>query len=185
MGREKLPNVGWQKFRPAKGYVAHCGVARGLRLLFPCPIGVQNHQIEIRQLRREHRSHSWGQAVRQLAAEAVKEGFPRLGVVAFGRDGYRRDQRIGRSKGQNDRRGHSRPWGSRRGDSMPGVWSRGAAGPEAKATAGGEKPAGAAVRRRVRVEMRPEDGNMLGGAGVPSGDGVDAPGSVITAESSP
>ena len=46
-------------------------------------------------------------------------------------------------------------------------------------------PAAAAVRRRVRMEMRPEGGNIFRDARLPGGDGADAAGSVITAESSP
>ena len=43
----------------------------------------------------------------------------------------------------------------------------------------------ATVLRRVRVEMRPEGGKAVGGAGSPCGEGADAPGSVISAESAP
>ena len=43
----------------------------------------------------------------------------------------------------------------------------------------------AAVLRRVRVEMRPEGGKAVGGAGSPFGKGADAAGSVIVAESAP
>ena len=34
VGRETRQKVGWQKFRPASGYVVHGGVARGLGLVF-------------------------------------------------------------------------------------------------------------------------------------------------------
>ena len=43
----------------------------------------------------------------------------------------------------------------------------------------------AAVFRRVRVEMRPEGYKAVGGAGSPCGEGADAAGSVILAESTP
>ena len=43
----------------------------------------------------------------------------------------------------------------------------------------------AAVLRRVRVEMRLEGGKAVGGAGSPCGEGADAAGSVIAAESAP
>lgn len=43
-------------------------------------------------------------------------------------------------------------------------------------------PVAAAVRRRVRVEMRPEDGSVpvVGGARVPGGEGAGAAGSAIS-----
>ena len=41
MGRETRQKVGGQNVRPAKGHVAHGGVARGLGLLFPSPVGVR------------------------------------------------------------------------------------------------------------------------------------------------
>ena len=44
-------------------------------------------------------------------------------------------------------------------------------------------PGAAAVRRRVRVEMRSEGVKAVGGAGSPGGERVDAAGSVIAAES--
>ena len=46
-------------------------------------------------------------------------------------------------------------------------------------------PVPTAVRRRVRVEMQPEDGKAVRGAGSPGGEGADAAGSVIAAESAP
>ena len=46
-------------------------------------------------------------------------------------------------------------------------------------------PAAAAVRRRVRVEMRPEGGKTVRGDGLPGEERADAAGPVITAESSP
>ena len=46
-------------------------------------------------------------------------------------------------------------------------------------------PAGAAVRWRVRVEMRPEGGQTFRGAGLPGGEEADAAGPVITPESFP
>ena len=39
--------------------------------------------------------------------------------------------------------------------------------------------------RRVGVKMRPEGGKAVGGAGSPCGEGADAAGSVISAESAP
>ena len=42
-----------------------------------------------------------------------------------------------------------------------------------------------AVLRRVPVEMRPEGGKVVGGAGSPCGEEADAAGSVISAESAP
>ena len=41
VGRETRQNVGWKNFRPANGYVARGGLARGLGLLFPSPVGVR------------------------------------------------------------------------------------------------------------------------------------------------
>ena len=58
-------------------------------------------------------------------------------------------------------------------------------GPKPSPTAGGAVPAAAAVRRRVRVEMRPQGGETFRGAGWPGGEGATAAGSVVTAESSP
>ena len=46
-------------------------------------------------------------------------------------------------------------------------------------------PAAAAVRRRVRVEMRPEGGKIFRGAGLSGDEWADAVGFVITAESCP
>ena len=46
-------------------------------------------------------------------------------------------------------------------------------------------PAPAAVRRRARVEMRPEGGKAVGGEVSPRGEGVDAAGLVTAAESAP
>ena len=46
-------------------------------------------------------------------------------------------------------------------------------------------PEAAAVFRRVRVEMRPEGDNSIGGAGLPGGEGADAAGPVVAAESAP
>ena len=43
----------------------------------------------------------------------------------------------------------------------------------------------AAVRRRVRVDMRPEDGRVVGRAGDPGIEGAGAGGSVIATESGP
>ena len=56
-------------------------------------------------------------------------------------------------------------------------------GPEPLSTAGGAAPAAAAVRRRVRVEMLPENGKAVGGAGSPGDEGADAAGSMVAAES--
>ena len=44
---------------------------------------------------------------------------------------------------------------------------------------------GATVRRRVRVEMRPEGGKAIGCAGSPGGEEANAAGSVIPAKSAP
>ena len=46
-------------------------------------------------------------------------------------------------------------------------------------------PVAAAIRRCVRVEMRPEGGKSVGGATSPGGAGADAAVSVIAAESAP
>ena len=46
-------------------------------------------------------------------------------------------------------------------------------------------PVAAAVHRRVQVEMKPEGGEAVGGAGLPGGEGVYAAGSVIAAELAP
>ena len=43
----------------------------------------------------------------------------------------------------------------------------------------------AAVRQRVRLGMGPEGGKVVGGAGSPGGEGTDAAGSMIAAESTP
>ena len=45
-------------------------------------------------------------------------------------------------------------------------------------------PVAAIARRRVRVEMRPEDDSVtvIGGTGMPDGEGADATGSVIVTE---
>ena len=59
-------------------------------------------------------------------------------------------------------------------------------GPTPKSTAGCAMPAAPAVRRRVRVEMRPEGGKTFRGVCLTGlGLGLDAVGSVITAECSP
>ena len=42
-----------------------------------------------------------------------------------------------------------------------------------------------AIRHRVRVKMRSDGGKAVGIAGSPSGEGLDAAGSVIAAESAP
>ena len=55
--------------------------------------------------------------------------------------------------------------------------------PTIHSTAGGAVPVTAAVRRRARVEMRPEGGMTVRHAELPGGEGVDAAGSVIAAES--
>ena len=46
-------------------------------------------------------------------------------------------------------------------------------------------PAAAAAGRLVRVEMRPEGGQAVGGTGPAGVEGADAAGSVIAAESAP
>ena len=58
-------------------------------------------------------------------------------------------------------------------------------GPEPEPTAGGAVPAAVAVRRRVRVEMRSEDGFTVGGAGEPGEAGADAVGPVVSTASVP
>ena len=69
-----------------------------------------------------------------------------------------------------------------------GVIARGTDGlgappdPKPQPSAGGAVPVAAALRRRVRVEMRPERGKAARGAGSPGGEGADAAGSVITAD---
>ena len=64
--------------------------------------------------------------------------------------------------------------------------SRGAPpGPKPQSAAGGAVPAVVAVRRRVRVEMRSEDGFTVWGAGEPGEAGVDAVGPVVSTESAP
>ena len=67
-------------------------------------------------------------------------------------------------------------------------WANGLGAPPGQkpySTAGGAVPAAAAVRRRVRVKMRPEGGKIFRAIGLPGGEGADAAGSVSTTESSP
>ncbi|CAN0577450.1 unnamed protein product, partial [Laminaria digitata] len=58
-------------------------------------------------------------------------------------------------------------------------------GPKPKSTAGCTVPEAAAVFRRVRVEMRPEGDNSIGGAGLPGGEEADVARPVVAAESTP
>ena len=51
MGTETRQKVGWQHFRPAKGYLAYGGVARGLGLLFPGLVGVRIARCRIPELK--------------------------------------------------------------------------------------------------------------------------------------
>ena len=85
MGRETRQKVGGQGFRPAKGYLAHGGVARGLGLLSPIPVGVRIGRCGITEpnfgssaegVQVDHRTWSGGQEVRrkkqhQLAREPL------------------------------------------------------------------------------------------------------------------
>ena len=50
MRRETRRKVGMQRFRPAKSYVAHGGVARGLGLLLPSPVGMRIARCGITEL---------------------------------------------------------------------------------------------------------------------------------------
>ena len=58
-------------------------------------------------------------------------------------------------------------------------------GPKPSSTAGGALPAAVAVRRRVRVEIRPEDGFAVAGAGEPGETGADTVGPAVSMESVP
>ena len=91
-------------------------------------------------------------------------------------------RRGGRSRARGGVRGRSRPWDSRRGVSTPGRWSRGSAGPKAIVDSRGAAPAAVAVRRRVWVEMRSEDGFAVGGTGEPDEAGADAVRPVVSTE---
>ena len=51
VGRETRQKIGLQKFRPAKGHVAHGDVVRGLCLLFPSLIGVRIARCRITELK--------------------------------------------------------------------------------------------------------------------------------------
>ena len=57
--------------------------------------------------------------------------------------------------------------------------------PKPYSTAGGAAPASVSVHQRVRVEMRPEGGKVVGGTSSPGGERVDVAASVITAELTP
>ena len=58
-------------------------------------------------------------------------------------------------------------------------------GPKPWSIAWGAIPAAVAVRRRVRVEMRSEDGFTVWGTGTPGEAGADAVGPVVSTESVP
>ena len=159
--------------------------------MFPSPAGVRIVRCGITQL--NFGSCAEGVLVSRGDGRCVsrqrkpqKRSPHGLGVVAVGRDGYRRDRRGGKSRGHNDGCGRSRPWISPRG----GIIARRADGlgapPGSKpySTAGGV-PAAAAVLRRVRVGMRPEGGRIVRDTGLSGGGGTDADGSMIMAESSP
>ena len=128
-----------------------------------------------------------------MAAEAVKEEFPRARCVAVA---VERDRNVGTDEaagaGAKTTGAGGRGRGARggviahRADGRTPADGLGAPpGVKPQSRAGGAVPAAAAVRRRVRVEVRPEGGKIFRGAGLPGGDGTDAARSVVTAESSP
>ena len=91
----------------------------------------------------------------------------------------------GRSRGRGGGRSRPRPWHSRRGGNTPGRWPRAPAKPKAIVDSRGAIPAAVAVRRRIRVEMRSEDGITVWGTGEPGEAGADVVGFVSSTESAP
>ena len=104
MRKETRQKVDWQSFRPAKGYVAHDGVACGLGLLFPSPVGVRIARGRVTELKfgsspeGTQTGRGDGLSVR-WRRKPKKRSSHRLGAVAIGRDGYRRGRGGGRSRG--------------------------------------------------------------------------------------
>ena len=191
MRRVARQKVGWHYRRPADGDVTHCDVARRLSLLFSLPIGMRITRDGISELQTpaaSPRASNFVGAVGVSPGRGVsrKRGVPTgsarspsdgIGTVGTGEEAGTGVAAVG---------GAGLGRGTRGGVLARRENSRGALpGSKPYSTAGGAVPAAVAIRRRVRVEMRSEDGLTVWGAREPGEAGADAVGPVASTESAP
>lgn len=190
MGWVARQEVVWQGRRPAEYDVADCGVVSRFCPLFSLPVSVGITRTRVRGL--------------QFSSAVKGIYFSRCGwrVASTGRKSHEggsicspRSQSYGMGTVGTDEAeraeavavvgaGHGR-------GTHGGVWARRAGGrgapPGSKpySTAGGALSAAVRVRRRVRVELRPESGFAVGDAGALGVDGADTMKPGFAAESVP